>query len=193
MKYQSGTLSPNSFPVTGKTLGFHCNDSTDLNKCVFKDNNTGTYYRSIGMIKGEETANYEVYMITLTPTSDKASTTLSSTCDGNTSISYSGTEKVVWVDNEDNLGAFKDESLHYASISGNIKYSVGGEPIVPGLEIYNRQGMLVTYYVREKVTSDSLHVHYIDTTGNTSNEFYSYPINVHKDTTFDKNIGLDNP
>lgn len=193
VKYQSGTLSPNSFPVTGKTLGFHCNDSTDLNKSVFLDSKTGKYYRSIGMIKGEETANYEVYMITLTPTNDNASTTLSSTCKGNTSISYSGTEKVVWVDNEDNLGAFKDESLHYTSISGDITYSVGGEPIVPGLEIYNRHGMLVTYYVREKVTADSLHVHYIDTTGNTSNEFYSYPINVHKDTTFDKNIGLDNP
>lgn len=193
VKYQSGQRSPDSFPVSGKTLGFHCNDSTDLGKSVFEDSKTGTYYRSIGMIKGEETANYEVYMITLTPTSDSASETLRSTCSGNSSISYSGTEKVVWVDNEDNLGPFKDESLHYKSISGKINYSVGGEPIVPGLEIYNQHGMLVTYYVREKVTADSLHVHYIDTTDNTSNEFYSYPINVQKDTMFDKNIGLDDP
>lgn len=193
VKYQSGQRSPDSFPVSGKTLGFHCNDSTDLGKSVFKDNKTGKFYRSIGMIKGEETANYEVYMITLTPTSDSASTTLSTTCRDNSKIIYSGTEKVVWVDNEDNLGPFKDESLHYKSISGKINYSVGGEPIVPGLEIYNQHGMLVTYYVREKVTADSLHVHYIDTTGNTSNEFYSYPINVHKSTTFDKNIGLDDP
>ena len=194
VKYSSGQRSPDSFPVSGKTLGFHCNDSTDLGKSVFEDSKTGTYYRSIGMIKGEETANYEVYMITLTPTSDSASETLSSSgCSDNSSISYSGTEKVVWVDNEDNLGAFKDESLHYKSISGKINYSVGGEPIVPGLEIYNQHGMLVTYYVREKVTADSLHVHYIDTTDNTSNEFYSYPINVQKDTMFDKNIGLDDP
>ena len=194
VKYQSGQRSPDSFPVEGKTLGFHCNYSSDLNKSVFKDNNTGKYYRSIGMIKGEETANYEVYMITLTPTSDRASETLSSSrCDYNSSISYSGTEKVVWVDNEDNLGAFKDESLHYKSISGKISYSVGGEPIVPGLEIYNQHGMLVTYYVREKVTADSLHVHYMDTTGNTSNEFYSYPINVQKGTMFDENIGLNDP
>lgn len=194
VKYQSGQRSPDSFPVTGKTLGFHCNYSTDLGKSVFEDSKTGTYYRSIGMIKGEETANYEVYMITLTPTSDSASETLSSSgCSDNSRISYSGTEKVVWVDNEDNLGAFKDESLHYKSISGKINYSVGGEPIVPGLEIYNQHGMLVTYYVREKVTADSLHVHYIDTTDNTSNEFYSYPINVQKDTMFDKNIGLDDP
>lgn len=193
VKYQSGQRSPDSFPVEKKTLGFHCNDVTDRGKSVFWDNNTDTYYRSIGMIKGEETANYEVYMITLTPTSDRASETLSSTCDGNSSISYSGTEKVVWVDNEDNLGAFKDESLHYTSISGKINYSVGGEPIVPGLEIYNQHGMLVTYYVREKVTADSLHVHYMDTTGNTSNEFYSYPINVHKGTKFDENIGLNDP
>ena len=196
VKYQSGTRSPDSFPVTGKTLGFHCNDKTDLNKSVFLDSATNKYYRSIGMIKGEETANYEVYMITLTPTSDSASETLATTCSGNTitkGITYGGTEKVVWVDNEKNLGAFADESLHYTSISGKIKYSVGGEPIVPGLEIYNQHGMLVTYYVREKETPDSLHVHYIDTTGSSSNEFYSYAINVHQNTTFDKDIGLNNP
>ena len=192
VKYQSGTRSPNSFPVTGKTLGFHCNDKTDLNKSVFLDSATDKYYRSIGMIKGEETANYEVYMITLTPTSDSASTTLdTSKCSNNKSITYGGTEKVVWVDNVKNLGAFADESLHYTSISGKIKYSVGGEPIVPGLEIYNQHGMLVTYYVREKETPDSLHVHYIDTTGSSSNEFYSYAINVHQNTTFDKDIGLN--
>lgn len=193
VKYQSGTRSPDSFPVTGKTLGFHCNDSTDLNKSVFLDSATNKYYRSIGMIKGEETADYEVYMITLTPTSDSASTTLKDECSSNKSITYGGTEKVVWVDNEKNLGAFADESLHYTSISGKIEYSVGGEPIVPGLEIYNQHGMLVTYYVREKETPDSLHVHYIDTTGSSSNEFYSYAINVHQNTTFDKDIGLNNP
>lgn len=193
VKYQSGTRSPDSFPVTGKTLGFHCNDSTDLNKSVFLDSATNKYYRSIGMIKGEGTADYEVYMITLTPTSDSASTTLKDECSSNKSITYGGTEKVVWVDNEKNLGAFADESLHYTSISGKIKYSVGGEPIVPGLEIYNQHGMLVTYYVREKETPDSLHVHYIDTTGSSSNEFYSYAINVHQNTTFDANIGLNNP
>ena len=193
VKYQSGTRSPDSFPVTGKTLGFHCNDTTDLNKSVFWDSATEKYYRSIGMIKGEETADYEVYMITLTPTSDSASTTLKDNCSSNKSITYGGTEKVVWVDNEKNLGAFADESLHYTSISGKIKYSVGGEPIVPGLEIYNQHGMLVTYYVREKETPDSLHVHYIDTTGSSSNEFYSYAINVHQNTTFNKGIGLNNP
>lgn len=193
VKYQSGTRSPDSFPVTGKTLGFHCNDESDLNKSVFRDSATGKYYRSIGMIKGEETADYEVYMITLTPTSDSASATLKDNCSSNKSITYGGTEKVVWVDNEKNLGAFADESLHYTSISGKIKYSVGGEPIVPGLEIYNQHGMLVTYYVREKETPDSLHVHYIDTTGSSSNEFYSYAINVHQNTTFDKGIGLNNP
>ena len=190
VKYQSSDdPSPSSFPVTGKTLGFHCNDSTDLNKTVFQDSSSGKYYRSIGMIKGEQTANYEVYMITLTPTSDSPSTTLSSYgCSYNSSISYDGTEKVVWVDDEKNLGDFADESLHYKSISGNIQYSVGGEPIVPGLEVYNQQGMLVTYYVRAKATKDSLKVNYY-VNGN-SEPFYSYNIAVKENTTFNKDIAL---
>ena len=190
VKYQSSnTLSPSSFPVTGKTLGFHCNDKTDLNKTVFEDSKSGEYYRSIGMIKGEQTANFEVYMITLTPTSDSPSTKLSTySCSSNNSISYNGTEKVVWVDDEKNLGDFADESLHYTSISGNIQYSVGGEPIVPGLEVYNQQGMLITYYVRAKATKDSLKVNYY--VNEKSVPFYSYNIAVKENTTFDKDIAL---
>lgn len=72
-------------------------------------------------------------------------------------------------------------------------YTVGGEPNVAGLETYQRQGMLVTYYLRAKVTADTLYVHYIDKVAN--KEFYSYPINVIAEETpgFKEGIGLGNP
>lgn len=199
VKYLSGgTRVPNSFPVAGKSIGFHC-DSSDTN--TVHTDSTGKLYRSIGMIKAEATDNYEVYMITLTP----SEALTGSQCKDNSKITYNTTdaaaadntvkseEKVVWVDNESDLGEFTDPDTHFTSITGDISYKVGGEPVVPGLEIYNQHGMLVTYYVREKETADSLHVHYIDTTGSSSNEFYSYAINVHQNTTFDKGIGLNNP
>ena len=49
--------------------------------------------------------------------------------------------------------------------------------------------MKVTYYVRAKVTEDSLTVHYIDKTAN--REFYSYNIAVKQGTYFNANIGLN--
>ncbi|MGM9537039.1 MAG: family 20 glycosylhydrolase [Candidatus Onthomonas sp.] len=179
VKYESGEETPSSFP-TDNSLGFHCDTQTK------KDN---YYYRTLGMIRGVETADYEVYMITLTPTSDSPSTVLASTAAGNTSYTYEGTEVVAWAatqEDMDNSGLGT-----YTSISGAFTYSIGGEPIVSGLEIYRQQGMKVTFYVRAKQTEDSLSVHYIDQTAN--QEFYSYNIAVKSGTLFDKNIGLADP
>ena len=179
VKYESGEETPSAFP-TEKSLGFHCATSTS------KD---GNYYRTLGMIRGVENANYEVYMITVTPTSDKPSQLLASTAAGNTSYTYGGTEVVAWAATQDDLD---NSGLGtYTSISGNFTYSIGGEPIVNGLEIYRRQGMKVTFYVRAKVTEDSLAVHYIDQTAN--QEFYSYNIAVQSGTLFNENIGLADP
>lgn len=130
-------------------------------------------------------------MITLKPTSDTKTDVVARNATGATSYTYKGTEKVVWVDDEANLGDFADEALHYTSPSGDIKYSVGGEPNIAGLEIYKNQCMLVTYYVRAKVTEDSLAVHYIDQTAN--QEFYNYNIAVKSGTLFNENIGLADP
>lgn len=190
VKYESGELTPSSFP-TSKTIAFHCNynSAADLGNTVIQDGTT--YYRKLGTIKAVETADYEVYMITLTPTSDTKTSTVASNATGATSYTYDGTEKVVWVDDEANLGDFADEALHYTSPSGDIKYSVGGEPNIAGLEIYKNQCMLVTYYVRAKVTEDSLSVHYIDQTAN--QEFYNYNIAVQSGTFFNENIGLADP
>lgn len=190
VKYESGELNPDSFP-TNKTIAFHCNSESlvDLGNTVIQDGNT--YYRKLGTIKAVETADYEVYMITLTPTSDTKTDIVANNAIYVNNYLYQGTEKVVWVDDEANLGDFADEALHYTSPSGDIKYSVGGEPNITGLEIYKNQCMLVTYYVRAKVTEDSLSVHYIDQTAN--QEFYSYNIAVKSGTFFNENIGLADP
>lgn len=178
VKYESGEQVPSTFP-TADTLAFHCDTSTTKNNI---------YYREIGMIRAKETDEYEVYMITLTPTSDTPTDTLKgSTAAGNNSYEYKGTETVVWADTQEDLDASGLGT--YTSISGAFTYSIGGEPIVPGVEIYRKQAMKVTYYVRAKVTEDSLTVHYIDKTAN--REFYFYNIAVAHGTYFDENIGLD--
>lgn len=178
VKYESGEQVPSTFP-TADTLAFHCDTSTTKNN---------VYYREIGMIRAKETDEYEVYMITLTPTSDTPTDTLKgSTAAGNNSYEYKGTETVVWADTQEDLDASGLGT--YTSISGAFTYSIGGEPIVPGVEIYRKQAMKVTYYVRAKVTEDSLTVHYIDETAN--QEFYSYNIAVAQGTYFNANIGLN--
>lgn len=188
VKLESGERVPDKFPITDKTQVFHCTHG-DL-ACA--QDSSGNYYRNIGYIRAKETADYEVYMITLTPTSDNINTKLASNAYSigtQQSNFYAGTEKVIWVDDEANLGDFADESKHFTSINGDFSYSVGGEPAVPGLQIYDRHGMLITYYVRTKTTEDSLTVHYIDKTAN--REFYFYNIAVAHGTYFDENIGLD--
>lgn len=184
---------PNTFPVDGKSVYYHC-DQTNTN-VVHKDSN-GNYYRRIGLIKGINTDNYEVYMITVTPTSDTPTDQLTDAYTGLTTgvdLQYNGTEKVVWVDDEANLPAeFASADAKYKSISGKFEYNVGGEPNVPGLEIYQRQGMLVTYYLRAKVVQDSLNVYYVDRTAN-DHVFYNYTISVASGTVFKEGIGLNDP
>ena len=181
VKYQSGDRSPDSFP-TEKTQAFHCDPHSST---VQHDESANADYRHIGMIRAQETSDYEVYMITLTPSNDNAKAAVAQTTTDATAYFYKGTEKVVWVDDEKDLGNFADSSTHHKD------YSVGGDPIVKGLDVYNQQGMLVTYYVRAKVTQDSLKVHYIDKA--TNDEFYNYGIIVNSGTTFDANIGLADP
>lgn len=193
VKYQSGDRTPTGFP-TDKTIAFHC-DPSDSTSVHQYNNGDSRYwynnYREIGMIRAENTDDYEVYMITLTPTSnnniesigDTASTAYSYT------YNYDANEKVLWVDNEDNLGDFADESKHFKSISGKYNYHVGGDATIEGLEIFNQHGMLVTYYLKAKEKEDSLHVHYMNETS--KEQFYGYSITVKGTTQFNENIGLN--
>lgn len=63
------------------------------------------------------------------------------------------------------------------------------------MEIYNKHGALITYYIRAKVKTDSLSVHYV--VQNTGEEFYKYFINVNNeaghDMAFKEGIELRNP
>lgn len=182
VKYENGLRTPNAFPVAGttsgttKTMEFHAHsDTTD---------GDGFKHRRIGRIDAIETSEYEVYMITLTPTSDDRNEILSSgPIDRPESYEYKGTEKVVWVDDVANLGDFEDTRKQAP------QFHAGGDPTIEYVNIYSRQGMLVTYYVRTKPTQDALTVYYVDE--DTGVAIYDYSIAVKQGTTFNSEIALD--
>ncbi len=182
--YESGDKVPNTFPVAGKTVAFHC-DSGDKNT-VHTDSSNNTY-RTLGSIRAVNSDDYEVYMITLTPSSDdnKASASVANKASEVESITYGGTEKVVWVDDAKNI----PERLSGKTADG---YTEGGEPFVKSLNIYNKHAMLVTYYIREIVKEDSLTVNYV-VEGDEAHPFHTYNINVKSGTFFADDIGLDTP
>lgn len=176
VKYSDGTQIPkkSEFPKQDKTMFFRMINDSDTVRRIYD-------------IRALETTNREVYMITVTPNSDVSTDTITLEKNKLPQYSYNGTEKVAWVKDESDLPVeFQDESTHYTSINGLIKYTVGGEPTIKGVEIYENQAMLVTYYLRDKVTQDTLYVHYIDKTAD--KEFYQYTITVEKNTFFDKKI-----
>lgn len=197
VKTETGEATPaiSSFPMEKRTLYYHCKEDSDA--CGTDGNNYR--YRRIDQIEARNTGEYEIYMITLTPTADSAATKLASTCNGNAAGSniYQGTEKVVWVKDADTLQKteFTDETLWYTSPSGKTfdptdttgEY-VGGKAELSNVEIYNKQGLLVTYYVRSTAVH-KVYVHYIDNKTNTP--FHTVEISVPTGTTyFDPNFGM---
>ena len=164
VKYEDGQQFPTTFP-TEKTVAYAGVEST----------------KAIGQIRVVESAEYEVYMITLTRSSDNATDKVASNITYLSSYEYKGAEKVVWVDDESNLGSFDKHE----------NYRAGGDATIPSLTLVNCQGVLVTYYLRTKVTEDSLTVNYVNQT--TVDQFYSYNIAVASGKTFKPTIRLDNP
>ena len=190
VKYENGNRVPSEFPVN-ETMAFHCasNDSA-----VGTQN--GVNYRKLNNFRGVNTSDYEIYMVTVTMTDDSASTTLTFSTAKNR-YTYGGTEQIVWaIDEKTKTNSNLDA---YTSISGaDSAYSgctIGGDPYVRGVEIYNKHGALITYYIRAKVKTDSLSVHYV--VQNTGEEFYKYFINVNNeaghDMAFKEGIELRNP
>lgn len=180
VKYESGDKTPTSFPVANKTIGFDCPTNQDAainNGYVTKDSD-GYYYRTVYGIAGVETSYYEVYMITVTPSADNHRTTINAGYTAATSYSYAGTEKVAWaktIADADNSNLTKTDDITY-----------GGEAFLNKVDIYKNQGLLITYYVRDK--SANLTVHYVDQ--GDGNEFHSYGITTNGQT-FNPNIRLN--
>ena len=181
VKYQDNTRNPSTFPQDGKTFVFHCtpNDGSG----AVKQDSSGNYYRQLNNFRGMNTGDYEIYMVTVTMTDGSASNKIADTT--SYAYDYANTEQIVWAIDE----ATKDKSGldPYTSISGSSSdYSgckIGGDPYVRGVEVYNQHSALITYYVRAKITTDALQVHYVNQT--TGYEFYNYPIVVNSGTYFD--------
>lgn len=131
-------------------------------------------------------------MITVTPTSDTHTDSVTNGTKPTESNGYTyggtdgGTEKIAWAKTEADANSAELYKMP------NVKY--GGEPFLESVKIYRYQGLLVTYYLRAKETTESLSVHYaID---GTNVEFHKYNIIVKANAdgtypTFDENIGLN--
>lgn len=137
------------------------------------------WYRVINNIRAVETDNYDIYMVTVTPS---ASFNLNEQqCP--TSITYNAeNEKVIWAESEDTITT--------AGLTRHSEAKIGGAPNIDKLVIQQCSGMLVTYYVRAKETPDALKVHYVNQKNN--EEFYSYNIIVAQGTVFPENPNFSN-
>ena len=109
---------------------------------------TNDYYRVINYINVTEDKNYEVYMITATPS---ASFTLGNISCPDT-INYTGEETVLWAESE---SVAKDSGLEKHS-----DYECGGDPVIKRVMIQQCSGMLLTYYVKPKEAANPLTVHF---------------------------------
>lgn len=183
VKYESGQMTPSTFPNNGKSVVYDMGQ----NNTYSGTDTTGKKYRIVYGITGLETADYELYMITLTPNS--ATRVYNYNNQSVNKYTYDkDNEKAIWVKSEADLPSditpFSKDAFY-----GDCVY--GGEATVDKAKIYEGKSLLVTYYVRAKQTEDSLTVHYIDATdANNQTEFYSYNIAVTRGTVFDENIGL---
>lgn len=184
VKYENGNRVPDQFPVADKTMAFHC---TGTGSAVGTQN--GVKYRKLNNFRGVNTSDYEIYMVTVTMTDDNSSKQLTAAAaQKENGYTYGGKEQIVWaIDEKTKTNSNLDA---YTSISGansaNSDYSgctIGGDPYVRGVEIYNKHGALITYYIRAKVKTDSLSVHYV--VQNTGEEFYKYFINVNNEAGHD--------
>lgn len=205
VKYPSGTRNPNSFPVLDKTYSFHCDRtkvSTTSSSPVFQQD--GYYYRQLNNFRAIETNTdtYELYMVTVTMTSDDPGTRLTASgtaYDLQSKYQYKGEEQVLWAIDQAALDAtefkpYKAITTNDTTYSGCKLGTDGYEPYVRGVEVYEAHGALITYYIRPKVTQGALTVNYYVQDDNIL--FYSYNINVNTNNTnsiFKEDIDLDNP
>lgn len=135
------------------------------------------WYRVINNIRAVETAEYEIYMVTVTPS--ESFSLQNQRCPE--SITYNEQyEKVIWAESQDTIAA--------SGLAQHSEAKIGGAPNIDKLVIQQCSGMLVTYYVRAKASEDSLTVnYYVD---GSQTPFHTYNIAVAKNTTFSKEFAL---
>lgn len=141
----------------------------------------GDWYRVINHIEVTEDQNYEVYMITATPSTSFNTAASPLACP--TNINYTGTERVLWAKNE---SVVTDSGL-----TKHSAYTMGGSPVIERVMIQQCSGMLLTYYVRPKTVVDPLTVHFREQGAATDFAFYQINPKV-AGTKFDSNIALPN-
>lgn len=202
VKYESdGVRNPSAFGKTNaNTQWFNCDgtkdsDAEDNGYSVLAENinvvtddwkgrrtlssssTDNDWYRVINNIRAVETDEYEIYMITVTPS--ESFTLGRQECPSN--ITYDEQyEKVIWAESQDTIAA--------SGLAQHSEAKIGGEPNIDKLVIQQCSGMLVTYYVRAKETADSLTVNYYVEGSQTP--FHTYNIAVAKNTTFSKEFAL---
>ncbi len=191
VKYEDGTQFPETFPVDGKTMAYHCASGEAIG------GSGATKYRKLNNFRAVDTSDYEVYMVTVTMTNDQANETLTATSAQTVGgYTYDGKEQVLWAIDQKTRDAASILN-DYTSISGSSTYSgctIGGDPYIRGVEVYRQHGALITYYVRAKANPDSLTVnYYID---GLEEPFYFYNINVdanNPEGKFKTTIALGDP
>lgn len=141
------------------------------NATTSQKNSYDDCYRVINNIEAIDTAEYEVYMITTTP-SDSFNLKGYTQCPN--MITYPTTrEEVIW--------AIDDQAVTDSGLAKHAELVVGGTPRVNRVMIQQCSGLLLTYYVRAKSNVENLHVNYYDQ--DTGLLIHSYDIIPHETQT----------
>lgn len=187
VKYKSGTRRPEVFPAGDKTRVLNTSGNVNTDTAGNKT------YRIASEISVSNESNFEVYMITLTPTNNKIADTLTTDTAKYDYAVDTDAEKVVWVKTVDDLPSdYRSNNRWYTAATAKASSltfnadegkNVGGNPVLPVIEIQEKYGLLITYYIRAKVVEDSLTVRYVEQS-NPNNPFYTYNISVKRGTTF---------
>lgn len=218
VKYEAGAVNPdpNEYPISGKTMYYHASHAPNRNDKVdvLTEDGTTLYRRRLDTIIGNETTEREVYMITVTPSSDSHTQELNT----NEKPNYTGTETVVWLRDADTaypidmpfdeelfswgIAPTEEQIAKMPSTHPGLMEAYGGTyrvtedtdeiPYVDHVYAYNHHGVLVTYYIRAKKDAAKLRVHYREWQGADDKffEFYNYGM-VTLETKFDDGFEMD--
>lgn len=218
VKYEAGAVNPdpNEYPISGKTMYYHASHAPNRNDKVdvLTEDGTTLYRRRLDTIIGNETTEREVYMITVTPSSDSHTQELNT----NEKPNYTGTETVVWLRDADTaypidmpfdeelfswgIAPTEEQIAKMPSTHPGLMKAYGGTyrvtedtdeiPYVDHVYAYNHHGVLVTYYIRAKKDAAKLRVHYREWQGADDKffEFYNYGM-VTLETKFDDGFEMD--